>query len=394
MTTQNQHQFVYSSPPIQPSRNMRFSRDRFGKKRKGDIGGDLISDPDGCHNRMAGISYAAKRSATAAAAAASSSIRTAATSKRAKHPRLATAIPNTKFESVMDRPFSPWNDMEAVIAKFVPSWTHRHRGCILRHTIRFLELKVVMDELVSSHLLEPSRLVEVAWRALLLETRLYKRVTCYIHDFHGRKRRTIHHSMVNLHNEPVHLARDRFLRAQSLFQCCYGEQMPVTLEDLDAADTASSLDDTSEITDALDRIQIANDWTTLMGAGADVEGRDLLGPMPIPDSTTVSIQRRQGTSTGASSDTTSGIIKRMPKPPLFTFRQRSKSTCYEVDGAVSCLDLLQETMFGRDIDFYVSHDNSVVTPEEDETATATTATASVTATATGVEVIDIPDDEY
>jgi hypothetical protein len=141
MTTQNKQQFVSSSSPIQPSTDMRFPGDRFGKKRKGDVGGSRIGADGGGHNGTAGISSAAK---------AAASKRKAATRTATRHTKLTTAIPNTKFDSVMDRPFSPWNDMEEVIAKFVPTWTHRQRGCILRHTIRFLELKVVMDELVSS----------------------------------------------------------------------------------------------------------------------------------------------------------------------------------------------------------------------------------------------------
>ena len=143
---------------------MHFARDRFGRKRKG--GGNSP-------NRLP----AADKATT-------------------KSPRLSTLLESTEFESVLDKPFDKWNDIEVVISMSIPEWSHRQRGCIILHLIRFLELKVLMDEYVGNQLLSPSRLIEQAWRALILETLLYKRVTCSIQDFHGRSRRMIHHSVL------------------------------------------------------------------------------------------------------------------------------------------------------------------------------------------------------
>jgi hypothetical protein len=50
-----------------------------------------------------------------------------------------------RFQSVLDRPFNKWNEMEDVLAAFVPEWNHIERGYLIQHLICFLELKVVME---------------------------------------------------------------------------------------------------------------------------------------------------------------------------------------------------------------------------------------------------------
>jgi hypothetical protein len=152
-----------------------------------------------------------------------------------------------QFLSVLDRPFSKWNEMERVLAAFVPEWTHTERGCLLQHLIHFLELKVVMEEQIPGHLLAPTKLVNKAWQALVLESRLYKKVTGTIQSFHGRKRFQIHYSLMTDMEGAMYESMLR--RTQSLFACYYGRQMPNRLHDVKS--NFPVMDDASALTDAV-----------------------------------------------------------------------------------------------------------------------------------------------
>jgi hypothetical protein len=152
-----------------------------------------------------------------------------------------------RFQSVLDRPFNKWNEMEDVLAIFVPGWNHTERGCLLQHLVHFLELKVVMEEHIPGHLLAPTKLVNKAWQALVLESRLYKRVTFTIQSFHGRPRSQIHYSLLADMEGATYESQLR--RTQSLFQCYYGQYMPISLDDVES--DCSAMDDASALTDAL-----------------------------------------------------------------------------------------------------------------------------------------------
>jgi hypothetical protein len=157
-----------------------------------------------------------------------------------------------RFQSVLDRPFNKWNEMEDVLAAFVPEWNHTERGYLLQHLIHFLELKVVMEENIPGQLLAPTKLVDKAWQALVLESRLYKKVTGTIQSFHGRPRCHVHYSLLtgmkgDMYESQLH-------RTQSLFQCYYGgQQMPISLDDvLGSGDCSAAMDDdASSLTDVL-----------------------------------------------------------------------------------------------------------------------------------------------
>lgn len=152
-----------------------------------------------------------------------------------------------RFQSVLDRPFNKWNEMEDVLAAFVPEWNHTERGCLLQHLIHFLELKVVMEEHIRGHLLAPTKLVNKAWQALVLESRLYKKVTSTIQSFHGRPRCQIHYSLITDTKGAIY--ENMMDRTQSLFRIYYGRQMPISLHDVES--DCSVMDDASALTDAV-----------------------------------------------------------------------------------------------------------------------------------------------
>ncbi|KAL3905318.1 MAG: hypothetical protein SGARI_004520, partial [Bacillariaceae sp.] len=137
------------------------------------------------------------------------------------------------FQSVLTKPFSLWNELEALIAELLPEWSPSQRSCLIKNVIRFLELRVVLEEYRTNKLLAPTELVAKAWRVLILETELYRNVTFAIQDFHGRPHRMIHHAL-SKKSERNSLA-DRLDRTQSLFMSYYGSQMPSELKQIDAA---------------------------------------------------------------------------------------------------------------------------------------------------------------
>jgi hypothetical protein len=171
-----------------------------------------------------------------------------------------------RFESVLSHPFEKWNDLENVVAKFLPEWNPTHRGFIIQNLIRFLELKVMMEEYTPNQLLSPSTLVAKAWQALILETRLYKQVTFAIQDFHGRPRRKIHHSLMR--NVDKESYEERLQRTQTLFMIYCNQKMPTSLLEID---TDLSLADTSVLTEG-------NGFWNLRRAACTSQEKD--GPVP------------------------------------------------------------------------------------------------------------------
>ena len=328
---------------------MHFARDRFGKKRKS--GASAPSDA----NRLPPVE------------------------KDTKNPRLSTLLESTEFDSVLDRPFDKWNDIEIVISRSIPEWNHRQRGCIILHLIRFLELKVLMDEYVGSQLLSPSSLIEAAWRALILETILYKKVTCGIQDFHGRSRRMIHHSQLNQYDQQ-HSAEERFRRTQSLFQCCYGEAMPESINEISSPD--AEFDDASALTDAQYTFYMkqdqANNQDGVTRAPAN-KSRSNNGISELWLTTKLS-QTSSGIAdllaTAKLSQTGSGIVDVVPatsSDDLILQRQRQQQQQPPYQGPFACLGL----MFGNGAGVNLEDHITEVTPDDEKEME-------------GVEVIDVP----
>jgi len=126
----------------------------------------------------------------------------------------------------------------------VPQWNPTQRSFIIKNLIRFLEMRVIMDECSpTTSLLEPTPLIGEAWRALIIETHLYPKVIRAIQSFHHRPKRMIHHS-VRRSADPAAYQK-RLERTQALFSCYYDSQMPESLVEVDSA----SLTDASALTD-------------------------------------------------------------------------------------------------------------------------------------------------
>jgi hypothetical protein len=143
-----------------------------------------------------------------------------------------------QFQSVLTQPFSHWNDIEDIIAEFMADWSPSERSCIIQNLIRFLELKVILEEYESKNLLAPSQLVGHAWHVLILETELYRDVTIAIEEFHARPRRMIHHTLPRRH-EKVEL-EERLKRTQRLFKAYHGTEMPISLKEIGQSENHSS----------------------------------------------------------------------------------------------------------------------------------------------------------
>jgi hypothetical protein len=149
--------------------------------------------------------------------------------KRKVPPELSTT-PNKfhrkdqRFESILDRSFTFWSEINSVLAVFIPECEEFQRGRIIHFLIHFLELKIAMDEFIPGHLLAPTAAIDQAWRSLVLETQLYKNVVKAISDFHGKPPRMIHYSIF------IDNIEEKIRRTQSLFQVYYREEMPVTIK--------------------------------------------------------------------------------------------------------------------------------------------------------------------
>ena len=407
---------------------MHFARDRFGRKRKGNSGGGAAVDKKNKHNNNNNTSNVAadrqynfavyvptKRREAPKSKKSMTTIRlpppnTAITTSPTKVPKLSTLIESTNFDSVLDKPFDKWNDIEVVISNFEPEWTHRQRGCIILHLIRFLELKVLMDEYVGNQLLSPSPLIQRAWRALILETQLYKRVTCTIQNFHGRTRRMIHHSSVLSqyggsgssivhHQQQKDFEDERFRRTQSLFQCCYGEQMPVSMNEIDSSDL--SLGDASALTDLG---QYASNMKNSENKSYSNTANNSKSPqkniLEVPADHSGDVDGINGTSAippakpNRTRTSSSGIVDMIPKLssrtpslPDIVERQRQHFEQFKLQAQspFACFTLVHDSMFGTgtgstNLDDHITE----VTPDDDNSRDG------IENMMEGVEVIDVP----
>jgi hypothetical protein len=196
--------------------------------------------------------------------------------RRKEEPRdkVTLEVPQT-FNSVLNEPFEQWNDIENAVGEFVPEWTHTQRSFIIQNLIRFLELKVIMEEHAPSQLLAPTKLVARAWQALILETMLYKKVAAAIQDFHRRPHRMIRHSLM----EEVGLGayEVRLKRTQHLFQTYHSDTMPSFLEEIN---NDFSLTDASALTEAVGILNCASTRCTAHETGRRTFRDIIEGPMP------------------------------------------------------------------------------------------------------------------
>jgi hypothetical protein len=146
--------------------------------------------------------------------------------KKSKSIRYSRDAP---FKSVLTQPlFSLWNEIEDIVTEFLNDWSHSQRSCVIKNLIRFLELKVIMDEYTSNGLLSPTLVVAHVWHVLILETELYRDVIYAIQDFHARPHRMIHHALVRRYDTNEYLEQQE--RTQRLFQTYYGSEMPTELK--------------------------------------------------------------------------------------------------------------------------------------------------------------------
>jgi len=132
-----------------------------------------------------------------------------------------------KFKSVLTQTFSLWNEIEDIVAEFLIYLNSNQRSNIIKNLIRFLELKVVMEEYNTNGLLSPTEVVAHVWHVLILETELYRDVVYSIQDFHARPHRFIHHALFRKYNTKAY--HDRLERTQRLFESYYGTEMPAIL---------------------------------------------------------------------------------------------------------------------------------------------------------------------
>ena len=153
---------------------------------------------------------------------------------------------NSEFKSVLFRPFQEWMAIEEAVAERIPQLTCVERSKIIENVIRFLELKVIMEEYTrDQNLVVPTELVAYVWSALSKEKSVYRRTVTSIQDFHGRSRRKIHYCYAGPQDDLEYAKK--LERTQSLFLCYHGESMPVFLYEiegglLDSTDQSSLLD--------------------------------------------------------------------------------------------------------------------------------------------------------
>lgn len=135
-----------------------------------------------------------------------------------------------RFKSVLDRPFRFWKQLDAVLESCHPEWSLYQRGRLIHHIIHFLELKVVIDrdDIAEENLLLPSPLVDQAWKAVVLETRLYRQVTRHIQDYHNKPRSMIPYSLLAMRKGNLH---ERLERTQYFFQAYFRETMPMAMDE-------------------------------------------------------------------------------------------------------------------------------------------------------------------
>ena len=139
-------------------------------------------------------------------------------------------VPRTtwiKFKSVLTKPFSLWNEIEDIIGEFFTYLSNRQKRNVAKNLIRFLELKIIMEDYSTSGLLSPSEVVAHVWHVLILETELYRDVVYAIQDFHVRPHQFVHHALFRKYGGKEYY--ERLERTQRLFKSYYGAEMPTAL---------------------------------------------------------------------------------------------------------------------------------------------------------------------
>lgn len=133
-----------------------------------------------------------------------------------------------RFESILDRPFLYWKDLNTLMSKAFPEWNSFQRGRMIHHLVHFLELKVGVAEYVPTGLLLPTPAVDQAWRALLGQSDLYSNITGAIHDFHAKPNEKIYYTVLACYHGEV---EEKLRRTQSLFKVYFRETMPMSVEE-------------------------------------------------------------------------------------------------------------------------------------------------------------------
>jgi len=169
----------------------------------------------------------------------------------------SNATQRIKFKSVLAQPFRLWNDLEEIVGEFLVDFSASQRSHVIKNVIRFLELKVIMDEYSTNGLLSPTEAVAHVWHVLILETELYRDVVYAIQDFHARPHRFIHHALLRNYNTKQYY--EQLYRTQRLFQSYYGTEMPTVLwKEVDNKGSPSdlptsvTLDNTSVLSGTMD----------------------------------------------------------------------------------------------------------------------------------------------
>jgi hypothetical protein len=268
-----------------------------------------------------------------------------------------SAISSGQFRSVLSQPFARWNDIETAIMLFEPDWTPKQRGSLIESLTQFLELRISMEEYIPSHLLAPTRLVERAWRAVILDTRLYRKVCVAIQAFHNKPKKPVHYSILEYSEEHTSEYFKKVRRTQSLMKTYYGTEMP---ESLDDAESVCSAGDTSTLTDVMGRWQ---------GIKSTFSGFGNFNPEHIQKKIQCSIdqvvsatyqvkepeQKRQRTYSPPQSTTTR-------KPELGgMLAEDPSSVAFE---GTSCIGIFEETLKFDDEDAPTMASKSIVGTEE------------------------------
>lgn len=143
----------------------------------------------------------------------------------------AGASSRPRFESILDRPFEYWQQVNTILKEVYPSWSPYQRGRMIHHLVHFLELTIGTDEFIPTGLLLPTPVVEQVWRALVTETSLYVQITHALQDFHQKPRAIIHYTFFENRKLTPKQAEDKIRRTQSLFLVYFKEIMPLKIED-------------------------------------------------------------------------------------------------------------------------------------------------------------------
>lgn len=173
-----------------------------------------------------------------------------------------------KFKSVLTKPFALWDELDDIVGEFLKYLNDDQRKNVIKNLIRFLELKVIMEEYSSKGLLSPSEAVAHVWHVLILETELYRDVVYAIEDFHGRPHRFIHHALFRKYNTKEY--HERLERTQKLFKAYYGSEMPTVFRmESDKLDLPTSvhMEETSLVSQSFDEFTYEDkklSWHSLM----------------------------------------------------------------------------------------------------------------------------------